>query len=88
MKTHFSKSFLKDIQRIKDKNLKNRIKEVILSFETCSDIYEIKEIKKLKGYPNAFRVRIQDFRLGLFIIDGEVIVKRFVKRNDIYKVFP
>lgn len=88
MKTHFSKSFLKDIQKINDSGLKKRIKEVIINLEACSDIYEMKDIKKLKGYPNAFQVRIQDFRLGLFVFDGEITVKRFVKRNDIFKVFP
>lgn len=88
MKTHFSKSFLKDIQKIKDFGLKKRIKEVIINLEACSDIYEMKDIKKLKGYPNAYRVRIQDFRLGLFVFDGEITVKRSVKRNDIFKVFP
>lgn len=88
MTVHFSKSFLKDLQKIGDHNLKIRVKEVILSLESTRDIFEIKETKKLKGYPNAYRIRISDYRLGFFIVNQEVILKRFVKRNDIYKVFP
>lgn len=88
MKVLFSKSFLRDLKKNSDRNLKKKVKEVILALEGCEDIFELSAVKKLKGHPNAYRVRINDYRLGFYIVDNVVIIRRFVKRNDIYKVFP
>jgi mRNA-degrading endonuclease RelE of RelBE toxin-antitoxin system len=49
---------------------------------------DIGNLKKLKGDENAYRIRIGDYRLGIFF-DGEtVIFARVLHRKDIYRYFP
>ncbi len=49
---------------------------------------DIKGLKKLKGFKDAYRVRLGDYRLGVFINKDLVQFARFVHRKDIYKLFP
>lgn len=88
MKIEYLKQFSKDLSKITDDSLKDSVFEVVLDFKKANNINEIPNIKKLKGYTNAFRLRIGKYRLG-FYFDGETIeLARFVKRDDIYKLFP
>ena len=49
---------------------------------------DIPNLKKLKGFEDAYRIRISDYRIGLFIIDNTTVFARFLHRKDIYKFFP
>ncbi|WP_374754821.1 type II toxin-antitoxin system RelE family toxin [Dyadobacter psychrophilus] len=44
--------------------------------------------KKLKGFSNAYRIRIGDYRVGIFVENNIVELARIAHRKDIYKVFP
>ena len=88
MEVVFLKSFLTDIKRVKDQKLKQRIRELIIAFENATSLEDIPNISKMKGYSIAFRVRVGDYRLGFYCEREVVELARFVKRNDIYKVFP
>ncbi|MBP1468695.1 type II toxin-antitoxin system RelE/ParE family toxin [Candidatus Chloroploca sp. M-50] len=35
-----------------------------------------------------YRIRIGDYRLGLFVEDDTITVVRFLHRRDIYRYFP
>ena len=88
MKIRYSKQVVKDVKKIKDKKVIERITQVIHELKKAERIEEINQIKKLKGHPTAYRIRIGDYRLGLFIENEIVELARLVKRNDIYKLFP
>jgi len=88
MKVIFLKSFLSDIKKVKDKRLKSKIKKLILEIEAAKSLEEIIGAKKMKGYSIAYRIRIGDYRIGLYKETDCVELARFLKRNDIYKVFP
>ncbi len=49
---------------------------------------DIRNLKKLKGYKNLFRIKIGDFRIGIFIENDTVEFARVVHHKDIYKLFP
>ncbi|MGC4129726.1 MAG: plasmid stabilization protein [Bergeyella sp.] len=68
--------------------MKTKIKEFIIEIENTETLEEVANIKKLKDYSTAYRWRIGDFRLGFYKDENTVELARFVKRNDIYKVFP
>ena len=88
MRVKFGKLFSKDLLKIKDSTLKKDIVEVIETLENSESIQNISNIKKIRGHSEAYRVRLGKFRLG-FYFDGEVIeLARFVKWEDIYKLFP
>lgn len=90
MKIRFRKQFLKDIERVKNQSLKTKIKQVILKIEGAKSINQIDNIKSLRGFDNYFRIRIGDYRLGLYIDPktSHFWVERFLHRKDIYKKFP
>lgn len=88
MKVEYLKSFLKDIQKLDNQKLKEQLFQAIENFKKAENLSDLTNIKKLKGHPEAFRMRISKYRLG-FYFDGETIqMVRFVKRETIYRLFP
>lgn len=88
MEVVFLRSFLVDISKLNDKKLKTKIKEFIVDLEKSSSLEELTNVKKLKGYSSVYRWRTGDYRLGFYKDDNKIELARFVKREDIYKVFP
>lgn len=82
------KSFNKDIEKIKDKKLAIKIKEVIDSLQEAKTITAFSNTKKIKGSANAYRIRIGDYRLGFFLTENIIELTVFIHRKDIYKIFP
>jgi mRNA interferase RelE/StbE len=82
------KSFEKDVKKIKDKKIKEKIAFCIEELQEAKDFSAIKSIKKLKGGDIFFRIRILDYRLGLVFENNEVTMIRFLHRKDIYAFFP
>lgn len=88
MKVEYLKQFSKDILRINENSQKNALLDVIVSLKNAENLSEIPNVKKLKGHPFAYRIRVGKYRLG-FYFDSQIIsLARFVKREDIYKLFP
>lgn len=83
-----TKSFNKDISRLRDKKIARKVEEIISHLEKAKTITEISNVKKMEGAHNAYRIRIGDYRLGLYLIAGSVHLTIFAHRKDIYKVFP
>ena len=88
MKVVFLRSFINDLKKINDQKLKAKIKEFILELESAEKTEEVKNVIKMKGFSTAYRWITGDYRLGLYKVDDQIELSRFVKRNDIYKVFP
>jgi mRNA interferase RelE/StbE len=88
MKIQFTSKFYKDIDKIKLKSVKNNILNVIDVVESANKISEIKNLKKIKGHSIAYRIRMGDYRIGLFIENDIVEFGRIAHRKDIYILFP
>ncbi len=88
MKIKYHKSLEKDLRRINDKMVKQKLKLIILEMKEAKFLDELSSVKKLAGHPNAFRMRVGTYRLGFYYENITLILSRFVKRNDIYKLFP
>ena len=88
MKVVFEKKFLKDIESIGNKRTKRIGEEIIEQVEKTENLNEIGGLKKLKGYKNAYRIRIGDYRIGICIEQDTIEFVRFLHRKDIYKYFP
>ena len=88
MQVEFLSKFNKDISSLKTKSTKSKLIETIEAIEKVSSMSEINGLKKLKGFKDAYRVRLGDYRLGVFITKDTVQFARFVHRKDIYKLFP
>ena len=88
MNVIYLESLAKDLKKIKNKKLLKSLSQVFTTLEETDDLFKISSLKKLSGHPDAYRVRIGDYRLGIYYSDNEITIARFVKRNDIYKLFP
>ncbi|OFX33580.1 MAG: hypothetical protein A2X08_17145 [Bacteroidetes bacterium GWA2_32_17] len=82
------KSFNKDIDKISDSKLAQRIKETIEFIEKANTINQVHNLKKMKGDINAYRIRIGNYRLCFFFKNDIVELTIFAHRKDIYKYFP
>ena len=88
MKVLFEWKFIKDINALSDKQLKQQIEQAIIEMENALSLKHISNLKKLKGHKTACRIRIGDYRLGLFFENQNLVLTCFLHRKDMYKYFP
>ncbi len=88
MNTSFLSQFEKDIEKIRRQSVKDDIANAIEQIEQAEGVHLIVNLKKLKGFKTAYRIRIGDYRIGVFINGGSVEFARVVHRRDIYQLFP
>ena len=88
MNVQFRASFSKDLRKVNNKDLLNRIKETIEHFEKAPSLQDIANLKKLKGGSNCYRIRLGEYRIGLTIENDTVTFVRCLNRKEIYRYFP
>lgn len=88
MEVEFLSKFSEDLDSVTQKSIKSKIIRLIELFESSNSLSKIPQIKKLTGHRNAYRIRIGNYRLGIFVEGSKVQFARLVHRKNIYKVFP
>lgn len=88
MKIQINKAFLRELSKVPFKERKRVEKLLFTDVESYSILYEIPNIRKLKGYSNYFKFRIGDYRIGLKYENDILTFERILHRKDIYKFFP
>ncbi len=88
MTTEFSSAFLKDLDKLQSKSVKNDVVQIILEVEAAKNLKEIRNLKKLKGNKNAYRIRSGDYRIGIFAESNTIEFARILHRKEIYRLFP
>lgn len=88
MQVEFLESFYKDLDKILSNRARVSVKNSILKVERANSLTDLNNIKKLTGYKSAYRIKIGDYRIGLFMENSKVEFARIVHRKDIYRVFP
>jgi mRNA interferase RelE/StbE len=81
------KSFKKDLGKVPEL-IRHRVPEVICACEQAKSVRELPGIKKLKGNTHAYRIRIGDYRVGIFVGVSRVVFVAISNRKDFYKHFP
>jgi mRNA interferase RelE/StbE len=87
MKVRFKASFKKDLRNIENKDMLNRIRDVIEQTEKVQSLQDITNIKKLKGASTYYRIRVGDYRVGLTVEGDEITFVRCLDRKEIYRYF-
>ena len=87
MEIIITKTFEKQL-RLVPKYIRESAIAVLEALETAKNVTEIKDLKKLSGYTNYYRIRIGNYRMGLQIINPKIIVVTILHRGAVYKVFP
>lgn len=87
MKFQTNKSFERDLK----KSPSILISEVLAIYNQVGKAQNLKDIpnlKKLSGYKNAYRIRVGEYRIGLYVEDETVVFARILPRKEIYRFFP
>ena len=88
MIVEFLSKFNKDLNKLNDKDVRASLLKTIENVESADNVTSIPNLKKLKGHKSAFRIKLGDYRIGIFVEGNVVEMARIVHRKDIYKVFP
>lgn len=88
MKIIFLSHFSKDIDKLRLQKIKADVLFVIKHVENANNITEIKNLKKLTGHKYAFRIKIGNYRIGVFIENNILEFARIAHRKDVYNLFP
>ena len=88
MKVEFRKSFEKDLLKILDAKMSERIQEIIEQVEGAENLSGVSNVKKLKGETDYYRIRVGDYRIGIKVKDDLVSFVRILHRKEIYRYFP
>jgi len=76
------------LDKVADGPLKAKVAHVVSQVIQADSLSQIKNLKKLKGFRTAYRIKIGDFRIGLVFEDNTVFFAAIANRKDIYKRFP
>jgi len=88
VKVSFEASFARDLKRLKDKELLERVKQIVEEVKAAAGLSDIKNLSKMRGYATFYRIRLGDYRIGIEAFENEVIFVRILHRKDIYRYFP
>ena len=88
MQVEFLAKFNRDIDRIHLKSLKKSLAEIIDQVKASNSISKIPNLKKLKGFRSAYRIRMGEYRIGIFIEGNHIEFARILHRKEIYRYFP
>ena len=83
-----TKRFIRDIDKVKSLELIDEIFHLLDSMEQIEVTDDIPGFKKFKNYPGYGRVRIADYRIGVYISGKTITLKCILHRSVIYKHFP
>ena len=88
MQVEFRKTFKQDLKNLKDSKVLKRIQKVVEEVELANALSEVRNVKLLQGHESFYRIRVGDYRIGLFV-DGETIAfVRVLHRKEVYRYFP
>ena len=82
-----TRKFRKNLERL-PKNDQLAILDAIDTIEAATTFGDIPNLKALQGYKNYFRLRVGNWRVGLFWIGTAFRIEDVGKRGDFYNRFP
>jgi mRNA interferase RelE/StbE len=89
LKVQYRQTFLKDLKQLKSSESYQRIYELAFTtLENINSLDGILDIKAMKGYPNRYRIRSGNYRLGIEVNGDLIEVMRVLHRREFYRYFP
>ncbi|MEO5359458.1 MAG: type II toxin-antitoxin system RelE/ParE family toxin [Nitrospirota bacterium] len=84
----YKKQFLKDLASL-PMPYKKQIETLVfeeLSLDNQESLFS--RISKMRGYDGFYKIRVGDYRIGLYIASGIMEFRRVLHRKDVYRFFP
>jgi mRNA interferase RelE/StbE len=89
MKVEYLPSFLKDLKKLRSTPVDQSIQTIVFEeIPSYTSLQEIGNLKKLKDWDNAYRIRIGDYRIGFTLENETLTFTRVLHRKEIYRYFP
>jgi mRNA-degrading endonuclease RelE of RelBE toxin-antitoxin system len=88
MQVEFRKTFKQELKNLKDGKVLKRIQRVVEEVELANALSDIRNIKLLQGHEDFYRIRVGDYRVGLFVEGETVAFVRVLHRKEVYRYFP
>ena len=89
MELEYRASFVRDLGRIRNADLRRRVNRIVEDLEAAATIAEVPGAARIKSTSGRFyRIRIGDYRVGLALNADTCILVRCLHRRDIYRRFP
>ena len=89
MNVTYKKKFLKDLKALQSTEACEKICDLVLEkIPNVEDLGTIANLSKLTGDDTAYRIRVGDYRIGLFMEDNAIVMSRVLHRSEIYRYFP
>jgi mRNA interferase RelE/StbE len=67
VRVEFRTSFTRDLRRIRDRALRQRVQETIEEVEAAESLPDIVHLQKLRAEGHYYRIRLGDYRIGLIV---------------------
>ncbi|HZW65743.1 MAG TPA: type II toxin-antitoxin system RelE/ParE family toxin [Hanamia sp.] len=83
-----TKQFEKDTEKELSQKMRLRLADIIEELQKVSKPSEINNIKKLRGFKSAYRIKMGDYRIGFILEDNLIKLSRIMNRKEIYRYFP
>ncbi|OJV13433.1 MAG: hypothetical protein BGO21_16110 [Dyadobacter sp. 50-39] len=87
MKYEYTNAFIKDVKK-SSSEVQSQIKNLIEEIKVVDRLVDIPNVKKMKGFSNAFRIRLGEYRVGVLWEDEKLALARMLHRREIYRYFP
>jgi mRNA interferase RelE/StbE len=87
MKVEIRSSFEKAVKKLPPR-LQLEMAEIITKIENAETIREINNCKKMTGFKTAYRIKLENYRIGLFYERGNVELTTVMHRKEVYRYFP
>lgn len=85
----YRKAFLKDLKKLKNRPAYDRIFQFAFSdLPKSKTLKDMTGVKAMSGYPNRYRIRIGDYRIGVEHSGDNIELVRVIHRRDFYRYFP
>ncbi|PSB12806.1 plasmid stabilization protein [Pleurocapsa sp. CCALA 161] len=89
MQVEYRQLFLKDLKKLKKQFIYNKVFNLAFDIlPSAEDLQNIGNVKAMKGYPNRYRIRIGDYRVGIEVSGDRLEVMRVLHRKEFYRYFP
>ena len=67
----------------------SRIESIVFDKLESENPFQLGYLKKMKGYPNKYKIRVGDYRIGLSVDKkSKTLICQIAHRREIYKIFP
>jgi mRNA-degrading endonuclease RelE of RelBE toxin-antitoxin system len=88
MKLAVRKEFVRNLEAVKDKDVLDELRFVLSNLEAASSLSALEGCKELKGRKGYYRIRIEDYRLGIRSEGDIAELVCLYHRSDISSHFP